>query len=108
MARDVPLQAAVACYNEPRPRLRRGPSQNPQRRKRLMGIDTLQDLRDVTIISFTIAGTVLFLIGIILSVVIGGMTWATISKVKGGGGERVQPPPEKRAGGAADGPGRGA
>ena len=56
-----------------------------------MGIDTLQDLRDVTIISFTIAGTVLFLIGIILSVVIGGMTWATISKVKGVVSDSVQP-----------------
>ncbi len=30
-----------------------------------MGIDSLQDLRDVTIVAFTIAGTVLFLLGII-------------------------------------------
>ncbi|HXG41274.1 MAG TPA: hypothetical protein VNL95_00920 [Dehalococcoidia bacterium] len=32
-----------------------------------MGIDTLQDLRDVTVVAFTIAGTVVFLMGILLS-----------------------------------------
>jgi hypothetical protein len=47
-----------------------------------MGIDTLQDLRDVTIISFTIAGTVLFLVGIILAIVIGGMLFATVRKMR--------------------------
>ena len=36
-----------------------------------MGIDTLQDVRDVTIIAFTIAGTVLFLVAIIVTVVVG-------------------------------------
>ncbi|KPK47037.1 MAG: hypothetical protein AMJ77_04430 [Dehalococcoidia bacterium SM23_28_2] len=36
-----------------------------------MGIDSLQDLRDVTIIAFTIAGTILFLVAIIVTVVIG-------------------------------------
>lgn len=56
-----------------------------------MGIDTLQDLRDVTIISFTIAGTVLFLICIILAVVIGGLTMTTVSKIKSVVGENVQP-----------------
>ncbi len=56
-----------------------------------MGIDTLQDLRDVTIISFTIAGTVLFLIGIVLAIVIGGLTWATVSKVKGVVTDNIQP-----------------
>ncbi len=56
-----------------------------------MGIDTLQDFRDVTIISFTIAGTVLFLIGIIFTIVIGGMTFATVRKVKRVVGDNVQP-----------------
>ncbi len=34
-----------------------------------MGIDNLQDLRDVTIVAFTIAGTVLFLLGIFATLV---------------------------------------
>lgn len=38
-----------------------------------MGIDTLQDLRDVTIVAFTIAGTVLFLAAIIVTIVVGAM-----------------------------------
>jgi hypothetical protein len=36
-----------------------------------MGIDTLQDLRDVTIVAFTIAGTLLFLAAIIVTIVVG-------------------------------------
>jgi SNF family Na+-dependent transporter len=56
-----------------------------------MGIDTLQDLRDVTIISFTIAGTVLFLIAIVFTVVIGWTTKSTVSKVKGVVSDSVQP-----------------
>jgi SNF family Na+-dependent transporter len=56
-----------------------------------MGIDTLQDLRDVTIISFTIAGTVLFLIAIIFTVVIGWTTKSAVSKVKGVVSDNVQP-----------------
>ena len=56
-----------------------------------MGIDTLQDFRDVTIISFTIAGTVLFLIAIILAIVIGALSVATLRKVKSVVGETVQP-----------------
>jgi hypothetical protein len=56
-----------------------------------MGIDTLQDFRDVTIISFTIAGTVLFLIAIILTIVIGGLSVATLRKVKSVVGDNVQP-----------------
>ena len=56
-----------------------------------MGIDTLQDFRDVTIISFTIAGTVLFLIAIILTSVVGGLSVATLRKVKSVVGESVQP-----------------
>jgi hypothetical protein len=56
-----------------------------------MGIDTLQDFRDVTIISFTIAGTVLFLLAIIFTVVVGGLAWATVSKVRGVVSNSVQP-----------------
>ncbi|MGD0205084.1 MAG: hypothetical protein ABSB57_01370 [Dehalococcoidia bacterium] len=36
-----------------------------------MGIDNLQDVRDVCIIAFTIAGTILFLVGIVVTVVAG-------------------------------------
>jgi hypothetical protein len=36
-----------------------------------MGIDSLQDVRDVCIIAFTIAGTVLFLVAIVVTVVAG-------------------------------------
>ena len=36
-----------------------------------MGIDSLQDVRDVTIIAFTIAGTILFLVAIVVTVVVG-------------------------------------
>ncbi len=36
-----------------------------------MGIDTLQDLRDVTIVAFGIAGTLLFLVAIIVTIVVG-------------------------------------
>ena len=56
-----------------------------------MGIDTLQDLRDVTIISFTIAGTVLFLVAIIFTVIIGWAAKSTVSKVKGVVSDSVQP-----------------
>ncbi len=34
-----------------------------------MGIDTLEDLRDVTIVAFTIAGTVVFLVSIMVALV---------------------------------------
>ena len=42
-------------------------------------IDSLQDLRDVTIISFCIAGTVLFLIAIIFTVIVGWGAKTTVS-----------------------------
>lgn len=35
-----------------------------------MGIDNLQDLRDVCIVAFTIAGTVLFILGIIVALLL--------------------------------------
>ncbi|HXG36845.1 MAG TPA: hypothetical protein VNL15_07745 [Dehalococcoidia bacterium] len=35
-----------------------------------MGIDSLEDLRDVTIVAFTIAGTILFLLGIIVALLL--------------------------------------
>lgn len=56
-----------------------------------MGIDTLQDLRDITIIAFCIAGTVLFLIAIIFTVVVGWGAKTTVSKVKGVVTNSVQP-----------------
>jgi SNF family Na+-dependent transporter len=56
-----------------------------------MGIDNLQDLRDVTIISFCIAGTVLFLIAIIFTVVIGWGAKSAVWKVKGVVSDSVQP-----------------
>jgi hypothetical protein len=55
-----------------------------------MAID-LQELRDITIVSFTITGTVLFLVAIIFTVAIGWATKSTISKVKGVVGDSVQP-----------------
>ena len=54
-------------------------------------IDSLQDLRDVTIISFCIAGTVLFLIAIIFTVVVGWGAKTTVSKVKSVVVDSVQP-----------------
>ena len=56
-----------------------------------MGIDTLQDVRDVCIIAFTISGTLLFLVSLVFTVVIGGMTWATVGRVRGVVTEGVQP-----------------
>lgn len=56
-----------------------------------MGIDNLQDLRDVTIVAFTIAGTVLFLVGIILAIVIGGLLFSTVRKLRSIVGHNVQP-----------------
>ncbi len=55
-----------------------------------MAID-LQDFRDVTIIIFTIAGTVLFVIGTVLAVVIGGMTFFTVRKVRSVLNDGIQP-----------------
>lgn len=56
-----------------------------------MGIDTLQDVRDVTIIAFAASGTVLFLIGIILALVVGVLTVNTISRINRVVKENVQP-----------------
>jgi hypothetical protein len=56
-----------------------------------MGIDNLQDVRDVCLIAFTIAGTLLFLVGIIFTVIIGGLTWATVGRVRGVVTDGVQP-----------------
>ncbi len=55
-----------------------------------MAID-LQELRDITVISFTITGTVLFLVANIFTVVIGGAAKSTVSKVKGVVSDSVQP-----------------
>jgi hypothetical protein len=42
-----------------------------------MGIDSLQDVRDVCIIAFTIAGTILFLVAIVVTLVAGLAAIAT-------------------------------
>jgi SNF family Na+-dependent transporter len=55
-----------------------------------MAID-LQELRDISIVSFCIAGTVLFLVAIIFTVVIGWAAKSTVSKVKGVVSDSVQP-----------------
>lgn len=47
-----------------------------------MGIDTLQDFRDVTIIAFTIAGTVVFLVSFFLIVIIGILLIRLISTIR--------------------------
>lgn len=47
-----------------------------------LGIDTLQDFRDVTVIAFTIAGTALFLVGIVVTALIGGTAFFTVRKVR--------------------------
>jgi hypothetical protein len=36
-----------------------------------MGIDSLQDVRDVCIVAFTIAGTILFLVAIVVTIAVG-------------------------------------
>jgi hypothetical protein len=47
-----------------------------------MGIDTLQDFRDVTVIAFTIAGTVVFLVSLIFIIVIGILAIRLISTIR--------------------------
>ncbi len=56
-----------------------------------LGIDTLQDFRDVTVIAFTIAGTVLFLVGIVVTALIGGTAFFTVRKVRRVVSDNVQP-----------------
>lgn len=56
-----------------------------------MGIDTLQDLRDVTIVAFTIAGTLLFLAALIVTVAVGAMAAATLRAVRKLVNENVKP-----------------
>jgi hypothetical protein len=47
-----------------------------------MGIDSLQDLRDVTIVAFTIAGTILFLVAIVVTAVVGVAAIATLQTAR--------------------------
>ena len=56
-----------------------------------MEMTTLQDLRDVSIVSFTITGTVLFLVAIALTVVIGGLALITVRRVRAVINETLQP-----------------
>lgn len=55
-----------------------------------MAID-LQEFRDITIISFTIAGTVLFVVGIIFTIILGGLSWGAVSRARGVMKNSVQP-----------------
>ncbi|MEE8346074.1 MAG: hypothetical protein V3S20_01880 [Dehalococcoidia bacterium] len=54
-------------------------------------VNTPQDWRDVFIMAFMVAGTVLFLVGILFTIVVGGMAFATVRKVKRVIGDNVQP-----------------
>ncbi len=54
-------------------------------------VNTPQDWRDVLIMAFMVAGTLLFLVGILFTIVVGGMVFATVRKVKRVVGDNVQP-----------------
>ncbi len=54
-------------------------------------VNTPQDWRDVFIMAFMVAGTLLFLVGILFTIVVGGMTFATVRKEKRVVGESFQP-----------------
>ncbi len=54
-------------------------------------VNTPQDWRDVFIMAFMVAGTLLFLVGIVLAIVIGGMTFTIVRKVRRVVGDSVQP-----------------
>ncbi len=54
-------------------------------------VNTPQDWRDVFIMAFMVAGTLLFLVGIVFAIVIGGMTFAIVRKVRRVIGDSVQP-----------------
>jgi hypothetical protein len=56
-----------------------------------MGIDSLQDVRDVTIIAFTIAGTVLFLAAIVVTVVVGVAATSAFRAARGLINDGVKP-----------------
>jgi hypothetical protein len=56
-----------------------------------MGIDSLQDVRDVTIIAFTIAGTILFLVAIIVTVAVGVAATSTLRAARRLVDEGVKP-----------------
>ena len=54
-------------------------------------VNTPQDWRDVFIMAFMVAGTLLFLVGILFTIVVGGMVFATVRKVRRVVGDNVQP-----------------
>jgi hypothetical protein len=56
-----------------------------------MGIDSLQDVRDVTIIAFTIAGTVLFLVAIVVTIAVGLAATSAFRAARGLVDEGVKP-----------------
>lgn len=57
----------------------------------MLDIDNLQDLRDLTIVAFTIAGTVLFLVAIIFAIIVGILAVAVLRGIKGTVRNNVQP-----------------
>lgn len=52
---------------------------------------SLQEIRDVCIIAFTIAGTLLFIVSLFFTLVVGSLSWATVGRVRGVVTEGVQP-----------------
>lgn len=59
-----------------------------------MDIDSLQDFRDVTLIAFTIAGTVLFLVATLFTLVVGLLSMGTMWRVRSTVKNSVQPAAE--------------
>ena len=56
-----------------------------------MDIDSLQDFRDVTLIAFTIAGTVLFLVATVFTLAIGFLSLGTMWRARRTMKNSVQP-----------------
>lgn len=56
-----------------------------------MGIDSLQDVRDVTIIAFTATGTVLFLIASVVALIVGVLLVGTVLRVNRTVRDNLQP-----------------
>ncbi len=54
-------------------------------------VNTPQDWRDVFIMAFMVAGTLLFLVGILFTIVVGGMIFALVRKVRRVFGDNVEP-----------------
>jgi len=59
-----------------------------------MDIDSLQDFRDVTLIAFTIAGTILFLVATVFTLAVGFLSLGTVWRVRSTVKNSVQPAAE--------------